>query len=52
MILTYKKKRRNNKDIDYYVPSILKAKKELNLKINYKINSSLNRLLNYNGKES
>ena len=50
--ITYKKKRRNNKDIDYYVPSILKAKKELNLKINYKINSSLNRLLNYNGKES
>ena len=48
----YKKKRKNNKDIDYYVPSILKAKKKLNLKINSKIKSSLNNLLANGNKES
>lgn len=48
----YRKKRKNNKDIDYYVPSISKAKKELNLKINSKIKSSLNSLLANGNKES
>ena len=40
-------KRKSNKEkkIDYYVPSILKAKKKLNLNINIKINNSLNNLL-------
>ena len=41
----YMKKRKNNKDVDYYVPSILKAKKDLNLNINIKINNSINKLL-------
>ena len=40
-------KRRGNKEkkIDYYVPSISKAKKKLNLNINIRVNSSLNKLL-------
>ena len=41
----FKHKRKNIKDVDYYVPSILKVKKELNLKINFKIKRSLNKLL-------
>ena len=41
----FKEKRKNINYIDYYVPSITKAKKELNLKINFKIKSSLNKLL-------
>jgi len=44
----YKKKRKNNKDVDYYVPSILKAKKDLNLNINIKIDNSINKLLEDN----
>jgi nucleoside-diphosphate-sugar epimerase len=44
----YKKKRKNNKDVDYYVPSILKAKKDLNLNINIKIDNSINKLLEVN----
>ena len=34
--------------IDYYVPSITKAKKELNLTLKYKLNKSLKNLLDYN----
>lgn len=34
-----------NKIIDFYVPSISKAKKKLNLRIKYKIQESLNSLL-------
>jgi nucleoside-diphosphate-sugar epimerase len=42
----------NNKKIikdqfDFYVPSIKKAKRELNLKIKFKIKKSLNQLLNF-----
>ena len=36
------------KIIDYYVPSIAKAKKELNLDLRYKINISLKNLLKNN----
>ena len=36
---------KNNKNIDYYVPSILKAKKKLNLKLSYNFNKSLNYLI-------
>ena len=43
--IIFKQKRKNIKDVDYYVPSILKVKKELNLKINFKIKRSLNKLL-------
>ena len=32
--------------VDYYVPSISKAKKELNLKLKFKLNNSLKNLLN------
>lgn len=32
--------------VDYYVPTISKAKKDLNLKLRYKLNYSLNSLLN------
>ena len=37
-------KNSNSKSDDYYVPSILKAKNKLNLKIKYKIKDSLKRL--------
>ena len=37
-----------NTRIDYYVPSILKAKKDLNLNINIKIDNSINKLLEDN----
>lgn len=37
-------KNSNSKSDDYYVPSIIKAKNKLNLKIKYKINDSLKRL--------
>ena len=33
--------------IDYYVPSIKKAKKDLNLKLKFNFNQSLNQLLKY-----
>jgi len=36
----------NKKNIDYYVPSISKAKKELNLRIKYKLKDSLNQIIN------
>ena len=36
--------KRNNENIDFYVPSILKAKKKLNLKLRYKLTQSLNLL--------
>ena len=39
------KKKKINTRIDYYVPSILKAKKDLNLNIHIKIDNSLNKLL-------
>ena len=32
---------------DYYVPSIKKAKKDLNLKLKFNFNQSLNQLLKY-----
>jgi len=38
----------NKRVIDYYVPSISKAKSELNLKLRYKLNKSLKNLLNNN----
>ena len=34
-------------DFDFYVPSIIKAKKELNLKVKFKIKKSLNQLLKF-----
>ena len=34
-------------DLDFYVPSINKAKKELNLKVKFKIKKSLNQLLKF-----
>jgi len=34
-------------DFDFYVPSINKAKKELNLKVKFKIKKSLNQLLKF-----
>ena len=34
--------------IDYYVPSIAKAKKDLNLRLRYRINISLKKLLSNN----
>ncbi len=34
----------NNKNIDFYVPSILKAKKKLKLKLRYRLSKSLNLL--------
>ena len=40
--------RKKNKDIDYYVPSIAKARHKLNLNLNYKIKKSLSELLNNN----
>jgi len=40
--LTFLKK---NKSIDYYVPSILKAKNKLDLKLSYNFNESLNNLI-------
>lgn len=46
---TVKKPQKNNKkyskNIDYYVPSILKAQKKLNLKIKFKIKNSLHNLI-------
>lgn len=36
----------DKKNIDYYVPSISKAKKELNLRIKYKLKDSLNQIIN------
>ena len=39
-----KKIQNKKKMIDYYVPSIFKAKKELNLKLKYNINHSLKNL--------
>jgi nucleoside-diphosphate-sugar epimerase len=48
----FKLKRKNIKDVDYYVPSVLKAKKELNLKINFKLKKSLNELLKNINKKS
>ena len=47
--------KQNNKEtngIDYYVPSISKAKKELDLKINFRIKSSLNLILRNINSES
>ena len=41
---TIKKPKTKNKVVDYYVPSISKAQKKFNLKINYKIRNSLNKL--------
>ena len=40
-----KKKLKNN--LDYYVPSISKAKKELNLKLNFKFKKSIEQLLRF-----
>ena len=34
-------------DFDFYIPSIIKVKKELNLKVKFKIKKSLNQLLNF-----
>ena len=34
-------------DFDFYVPSIIKAKNELNLKVKFKIKKSLNQLLKF-----
>ena len=34
-------------EIDYYVPSINKAKKDLNLKLKFNFNQSLNQLFKY-----
>ena len=42
-----KTKARKNQSIDYYVPSILKAKRKLNLKLNFTLNKSINQLLNF-----
>ena len=42
-----KTKARRNQSIDYYVPSILKAKRKLNLKLNFTLNKSINQLLNF-----
>ena len=42
-----KKKQNKKKIIDYYVPSIFKAKKELNLTLRYNINYSLKNLYKY-----
>lgn len=42
-----KKKQNKKKTIDYYVPSIFKAKKELNLKLRYNFNYSLKDLYKY-----
>lgn len=39
---------KKNKEIDYYVPSIYKAKHKLNLKLKFMIKKSLSQLLNYN----
>ena len=40
-------KNSNKGDFDFYVPSIFKAKKELNLKIKFKIKKSINQLLKF-----
>lgn len=48
----FKQNRKDINEIDYYVPSISKAKKKLNLKINFKIKSSLNLLLGNINSES
>ena len=40
-----KNNKKYSKNIDYYVPSILKAQKKLNLKINLKIKNSLKNLI-------
>ena len=48
----FKQNRKDINEIDYYVPSISKAKKKLNLKINFMIKSSLNLLLGNINSES
>ena len=44
--VSIKSKNRSKKNIDYYVPSIAKAKKELNLKNKFNLKKSLEQLLN------
>ena len=46
-----KQKRKNINEIDYYVPSTIKAKKKLNLKINHGLKNSLMDLLTHINKK-
>ena len=46
IVFSQKNKQISKKNIDYYVASISKAKKELNLRIKYKLKDSLNQIIN------